>query len=186
MSILTKKERASYRFSISDERPHLRGMFRWSHINMERALDTIDALEATIEELEAQNAALQERADFEELFYLRDTLRGAGVSDHVGIIDGVKSIIEGVDEAKRRGDVLIDKLDAMEAERDALREKLAHASPTFITMDSYAAQANAGAIDAIEEIAEANHNTRVVGGAHAALREILAVIRGADTEEGDQ
>jgi len=38
---------------------------------------------------------------------------------------------------------------------------------------------------AIHGIARASHDTRTIGGAHAALREILAVIEGVD-EEGDQ
>lgn len=64
----------------------------------------------------------------------------------------------------------LDTIAAIEAERDALRTELQAANLRWTS--AY-------------EIATKNHNTRVVGGAHAALREILSVIEGVD-EEGDK
>lgn len=81
---------------------------------------------------------------------------------------------------------ILDTIDALEAERDALKTDL-HLWKK--TSSSLHAQQNwmAGMIGRIKTIATASHDTRVIDtriidGTHAALREILAVIEGADRE----
>ena len=76
----------------------------------------------------------------------------------------------------------LDTIDALEkewaVEVQRLRASDIRCATLARTLDALEAR-----IDTIHGIAHAHHDTRTVGGAHAALREILAVIEGADDAE---
>jgi|SRR5690554_1626118 len=72
--------------------------------------------------------------------------------------------------------------DELEAERDKIGRDLDD-QEDLTDRHITAMDADMKKILTIRDIAEANHDTRVIGGAHAALREILAVI---EDEEGER
>ena len=83
----------------------------------------------------------------------------------------------------------LDTIDALEAERGEMKAELSGLARESVRREIQAAKMEAETVALqrmflkIHDIAYANHDTRVVGGAHAALREILAVFEGVDAEE---